>query len=138
MLYLAEVQKQRLAREAKLQILAIRGANGLWTPFKETLPLGHQHHFENGLLVLVELNSKRDIRKIEPAATQLVRYLEEAYKKLAEIENEKAEIVFWRHSLEYQAIELEKRKQNLEQKEQLVEAKEKKLEQLIKSRKSNE
>lgn len=131
MLYLGQVQRQR-GRDSKLQILAIRGNNGLWMLFRETLNLSNQHQLENGVLVLVELNSKRQISNLEPAAGEIIRYLSEAYEKIAAIENQKAEFAEWRYALEYQSIELQKRDAAITNREALLAAKEQKVEEILK------
>lgn len=133
MLYLGQVIKLK-PRQIQIQILAIRGNNGLWIPHQEiiTKTLVWKSVYHTNTLVLIQLDSNREIIGIEYAASEIVRYLVEAYNKLAAIEAQKAEFAEWRYSLEYQGIELKKREQAITNREALLVAKEKKIEEILK------
>lgn len=133
MLYLGQVIKLK-PRQIQIQILAIRGNNGLWIPHQEviTKSLDWKIVCTVNSLVLVKLDSKREIVEIEYATNEIVRYLVDAYNKLTGIEVQKAQFAEWRYSLEYQSLELDKRKQAIINREDLLAAKEQKVAEILK------
>lgn len=108
LLYLAQVEKRRqLQSPGKLQILAARGANGLWVRHKEFIALPSSgDRFGEGVLVLIALNDKRCCTSLEPAVGEIVRLLVDLP---LEVERQRQENEAWRYSLEYQCAELQKR-----------------------------
>ena len=113
--YLGSVEKRKqLQSPGKLQLIALKGANGLWTRYKDTITFTSDHSgLYEGVLVLVTLSNKdRQILSLNLAVDEILRVLVNA-----ELKRQWDEIEVWRNSLEYQRIEIEKRKMILEKKE---------------------
>ncbi len=124
--YLAEIEKRRqLNNPAKLQLLLLRGANGMWAQCRrETVLIPHEHdRFEVGVLVLirlVELESKRQLISIEKANEEVVRSLLQHTEMIGEIKEKMQEIEQWRYSLTFQSAELYKRSESLDLREDAI------------------
>ncbi len=132
--FLAEIEKRRqLQNPAKLQLLLLRGANGMWTQCRrETILLPHEHdRFEVGVLVflrIIETEGKRQGIQCEKATEEIVRSLLLHNEKIAEIKQQMQEIELWRDSLVFQSIELEKRKEALDLREDALKPQEEAME----------
>lgn len=109
MKYLAIVEKRRhLSNTNKLQLLLCCRSDGSWIKHQEVIDLpvslGDRHH--EGVLLLVELDPKRQISKIQLAAGEIVRLL-------LDLNHGWDEIKEWRDSLEEQRVEIDQRWQEL-------------------------
>ena len=114
--YLACIEKRKqLQSPGKLQLIALRGANGLWTRYKDTVTFtSDRSGLYEGVLVLVTLggDKQRQVLSIESAQEAILQGLVNM-----DLKRQWDEIEVWRNSLEYQRIEIEKRKMVLEKKE---------------------
>lgn len=133
--FLAQVfDKSRYGSKGKVRFVATRREDGIWTAANtsETLPLNNSYpHLNEGMLVLIELDSKRQIIKVISAVEELVSCLRDWSLRLAKFETEEAEINSWRESLKYQGTEFFIRNEELQRREQAIEAKETQLNKLL-------
>ncbi|MDB9314076.1 pilus motility taxis protein HmpF [Spirulina sp. CS-785/01] len=121
MLYLAEVKKQKSGFMGKtateLNLLACQRNDQTWNavPGDESVPGDAANDFENGALILVNLNNNRQVQGTpEPAGTQIVRDLSRLSKLQDKIKNQEEEIEMWKQSLTAQAQALQEREAELE------------------------
>lgn len=114
--YLANIEKRKqLQSPGRLQLIALRGANGLWTRYKDTVTFtSDRSGLYEGVLVLVTLSEseKRQVLSIEFAQDEILRGLIST-----ELKRQWDEISVWRSSLEFQRIEVEKRRIAIEKRE---------------------
>jgi uncharacterized protein (DUF3084 family) len=133
--FLAQVfDKSRYGSKGKVRLIGARREDGIWTAANtsETLPLNNSYpHLNEGMLVLLELDNKRQILKVVSAAEELLSYLRDWSLRLAKFESEEAEIKSWRESLKYQGTEFFIRNEELQRREQAIEAKEAQLNKLL-------
>lgn len=115
MLYLAQIEKKGRPRDFKLKLVAMCRADGLWVKTNDTLALPSEHHsFNDGILVLTDLDEKRQILQLTNAANELVRILEDLSQRCSKIDKQESEIKLWRTSLDYQSRELAQRAASLD------------------------
>ncbi|MCW6037935.1 pilus motility taxis protein HmpF [Spirulina subsalsa FACHB-351] len=120
MLYLAEVRKQKGGFMAKgateLKLLACQRNDQSWSAVQgdEVIAADEANAFEQGALVLVNLNNNRQVQSPpEAAGAQIVRNLERLSKLQDKIKTQEEEIEAWKQSLTLQAQELNKREMEL-------------------------
>ncbi|WP_026079823.1 pilus motility taxis protein HmpF [Spirulina subsalsa] len=120
MLYLAEVRKQKGGFMAKgateLKLLACQRNDQSWSAVQgdEVITADEANAFEQGALVLVNLNNNRQVQSPpEAAGAQIVRNLERLSKLQEKIKTQEEEIEAWKQSLTLQAQELNKREMEL-------------------------
>lgn len=126
MIYLAVIERRNRPLQGsagKLQLLVLRGANGLWVEHKRAIALPvEKDRFHEGVLVIVQLGFKDSITSIAPAADEVVRALigfsEDIFKQREDTE-------LWNHSIQYQYVELKKREQELDRREDMIKIQEK-------------
>jgi hypothetical protein len=127
MLYLAQVHKNEFLDQYQLRLLARQEADYLWTiiPEEAFILLGKGNTMSQNLLVLVELSSQGDIKKIEDASSWILNIIQ-AYlstgmtPELLQQEVERAEE--WRQSLTLQNQDLARRTLELEARREQIQA----------------
>lgn len=132
MLYLAEVQKQKLGfmggSETKLRLLACQHNDQSWSvvPGNELINAEEASNFGEGALIVVNLGTNRQLQgNIELASKRVVSILQGFSRLLEKTKNQEEEIEQWKESLTIQSeelsrreIEMETRLEQLEQMEQ--------------------
>lgn len=126
MRYIAQVVKKPLSRSSKFLIVATRRNDGLWVPVNDqdqemSLPLNNAD-LNDGILVILDLDERRQIIRISSAVSELVEEVKTWGLRLSKLDEEEKKNVLWRESLEYQGQEFFKRSA-------LIEVKEKKMQQ---------
>lgn len=129
MYYLAQVIEKPLYGKTKVQLVSQKRLDGLWAKVaSEAIALSsEQNRFNQGVLVLVELNEQRQIVKIIPALDELISSFRDWVLKSAKFDGRESEIKLWRESLDYQSQQLFIREQEIERREDLLKQREKKL-----------
>lgn len=120
MLYLAEVQKQKSgfmgAGKAEIKLLAFQRADQTWNPVPgdESIPAEEANNLNAGTLVLADLNSNRQVQRIQEAGRPLVSILQNFSRHLEKSKRQEEEIEQWKQSLTYQSQELNRRNMEME------------------------
>ena len=120
MLYLAEVQKQKgglLGSSSKtgLKLLACQRKDQSWTTVsEETIGAEEASKLNDGVLVLVEINSSHQVQRIQEAGHPLVNILQNFSRQLEKFKNKEQEIDQWKESLTFQAQEFNRREMEME------------------------
>ncbi|MEO0970621.1 MAG: pilus motility taxis protein HmpF, partial [Cyanobacteria bacterium J06639_18] len=120
MLYLAEVQKQKgglLGSSSKtgLKLLACQRKDQSWaTVSEETIGAEEASKLNDGVLVLVEINSSHQVQRIQEAGHPLVNILQNFSRQLEKFKNKEQEIDQWKESLTFQAQEFNRREMEME------------------------
>ena len=139
MLYLAQVQKQPISGETKLQILAYETNENVWqVDTSESLTLNQDMPVKEGVLVLLERNTDGTIISITEAKEWILSLLQQYLTKNAInaqfISEEKKKIEQWRQEITSQNLELnrrfleiETRREELQQLEQSLKSKQEEL-----------
>ncbi len=125
MLYLAQVCKNEFLEQYQLRLLARQEAENLWVPLNEEtlILLGKGNTISDRMLVLVELSSAGEIKKLEDA-TNWVLYLVQTYlingitPEFLREETERAEE--WRQNLTLQNQDLARRSVELESRREQI------------------
>lgn len=119
MLYLAQVQKKGFLGKAGLALLARQRSENAWTVIteEELIPAIEAANLSEGLLVLVELSSSRQVLSIKDAKDWVLDILQKFLvtgitPSFLQQETERAEQ--WRQSLTLQSQELDRRALELE------------------------
>lgn len=119
MLYLAQVQKKGFLGKAGLALLARQRSENAWIVIteEELIPAIEAANFSEGLLVLVELSSSRQVLSIKDAKDWVLDILQKFLvtgitPSFLQQETERAEQ--WRQSLTLQSQELDRRALELE------------------------
>lgn len=119
MLYLAQVQKKGILGKAGLRLLARQKSEHAWTVIseEETILSAEASSFGEGLLVLVELTSARQVVSIKDAKDWIIDVVQKFLVSgitpaFLQQETERAEQ--WRQSLTLQSQELDRRALELE------------------------
>lgn len=119
MIYLAQVERQQRLKSPRLCLLSEKLPNKLWKPVASTsdrlINLPHQyHHLAESVLVIVELNSKREVVVLHPGLPEILAVFSDWTRRVSETNSEKARIDEWKESLSLQAYELSSRASQLE------------------------
>lgn len=120
MLYLAEVQKQKgglLGSSSKtgLKLLACQRKDQSWTTVPEELIGAEEaNKLNDGVLVLVEMNSSHQVQRIQEAGHPLVNILQNFSRQLEKFKHKEQEIDQWKESLTFQAQEFNRREMEME------------------------
>lgn len=122
MLYLAEVQKQKVktgfmgSAKAELKLLAYQRADQSWTPVpgEEAIAAEEVNHLNPGALVLADLNPNRQVQQVREAGRPLVGILQAFSRQLEKSKAQEEEIEQWKQSLTYQSEELNRRNMEME------------------------
>ncbi|MGF1492243.1 MAG: pilus motility taxis protein HmpF [Microcoleaceae cyanobacterium] len=141
MLYLAEVQKQKSGfglggGRSELKLLACQRSENNWVavPGDDVIPADDASNFKEGALVLVDLNSGKQVQRIQEAARQLVSILQEFSRLQEKFKTQQEEIEQWKESLTYQSQELNRREMEMEAQREQVEQLEEEFERLEQQR----
>ena len=127
MLYLARVQNQPISEEIQLQLLARQESEYVWSlDNSETLLLTKESSLCEGVLVLVEVDSKQQIVSIQDAKEWVLSILQQYLTKNAIdpqfVEAEQSKVEKWRQEVAAQNLELNRRALEIEtRREQLQE-----------------
>ena len=116
LIYLAEVEKiKQFNAPGKLQLLALKGANGVWIRAKESVPFySSGEEFSKKDLVLVEFDGSRKIKTIKNANEELVKIL---IQLSADLAKEKQNSLEWKSTSEYITLEVNKRERECNKRE---------------------
>ncbi len=132
MLYLAQVQKKGLLGKTGLQLLARQRSENAWTllPGEETILTAEANSLSEGMLVLVELTSTRQVFTVKDAKDWLLDIMQKFLVNgitpaFLQQETERAEQ--WRQSLTLQSQELDRRALELEARKEQIQDMEEKL-----------
>lgn len=122
-LYLAEVQKKSgfmVGPKAELKLLIRQQSEQNWqaVPGEEIIPADAANDYNAGALVLVELNSNRQIQNIQDAGKQLVNILQNFSRLREKFRTQEEEIEGWKQSLIYQSQELTRRELEMEMRQE--------------------
>ena len=127
MLYLAEVKIQKGGvfggNKGQLKLLACQRSEQSWTavPGEEVIDADEASKFENGMLVLVDLNANKQVqRPPQEAARQLVTILQNFSRLQDKFKTQEEEIEQWKQSLTYQSQELNRREMELQTQEEEI------------------
>lgn len=141
MLYLAEVQKQSSkfglgGGRTELKLLACQRGENNWTavPGDEVILADDASNFKDGTLVLVDLNTSKQVQRIQEAARQLVGILQDFSRLQEKFKTQQEEIEQWKESLTYQSQELNRREMEMEARREQMEQLEEELERLEQQR----
>lgn len=132
MLYLAQVQKKGLLGKTGLQLLARQRSENAWAllPEEETILTAEANSLGEGMLVLVELTSTRQVLTVKDAKDWLLDIVQKFLVSgitpaFLQQETERAEQ--WRQSLTLQSQELDRRALELEARKEQIQDMEEKL-----------
>ncbi len=120
MLYLAEVQKQKSgfmgAGKAEIKLLAFQRADQSWNLVsgEEVIPAEEANNLNGGALVLADLNTNRQVQRIQEAGRPLIGILQNLSRHLEKSKRQEEEIEQWKQSLTYQSEELNRRNMEME------------------------
>ena len=119
MLYLAEVQKQKTfigALKTEIKLLAFQRADSSWNPVQpeEVIPAEEASNFSTGALVLADLNSNRQVQRIQEAGRPLVSILQTFSRQIEKSKGQDQEIEQWKESLRFQSEEMNRRHMEME------------------------
>lgn len=118
MLYLAEVNKKTgfMGNKTELKLLARQQSEQNWAmlPGEETVPAEIANEYNSGVLVLVELDSNQQVKKIQDATRHLVGILKNFSRMREKFRTQEEEIEGWKQSLIYQSQELTRREVDIE------------------------
>lgn len=141
MLYLAEVQKQSSkfglgGGRTELKLLACQRGENNWTavPGDDVILADDASNFKDGTLVLVDLNTSKQVQRIQEAARQLVGILQDFSRLQEKFKTQQEEIEQWKESLTYQSQELNRREMEMEARREQMEQLEEELERLEQQR----
>lgn len=127
MLYLAQVEVDPDSEEIQLQILAHQESEYVWEVNNyETISLAKESSLSEGVLVLVEIGSDRQIISIQNARQWVLSILQQHLTKNAInpqfIESEQSKVEQWRQEITARNLELNRRALEIEtRREQLQE-----------------
>ncbi len=120
MLYLAEVQKQKggllgSSSKTELKLLACQRKDQTWTTVsEESIGAEEANKLNDGVLVLVEMNSSHQVQRIQEAGHPLVNILQNFSRQLEKFKHKEQEIDQWKESLTFQAQEFNRREMEME------------------------
>jgi chromosome segregation ATPase len=141
MLYLAEVQKQSNkfglgGGRTELKLLACQRGENNWSAVSgdEVVLAEDANNFKDGTLVLVDLNTGKQVQRIQEAARQLVGILQDFSRLQEKFKTQQEEIEQWKESLTYQSQELNRREMEMEARREQMEQLEGELERIEQQR----
>jgi chromosome segregation ATPase len=120
-LYLAEVQKKSgllSSNKAELKLLACQRSEERWQALAgdESIPTDKVNDFGGGSLVIVELNSGRQVQRVQEAVRPLLTILQSYSRLQDKVKTQEEEINQWKESLTFQSQELQRREMEMESK----------------------
>lgn len=126
MLYLAQVVKNPYLSELQLQLLAGETAKNLWEKDSRKLYPKKLEGFNEGALVLVEVDEKQQILRIDSARDWILSILQEflSEPKLTTefIQQEEAKIQEWRQEMTAKNLDLTRRQLEIETQREQIQA----------------
>lgn len=118
MLYLAEINKKSgfMGAKTELRLLARKQSEHNWSPVpgEELLPFDASNDYNHGVLVLVEVDTNRNVKNVQDATRQLVGILKNFSRMREKFKTQEEEIEGWKQSLIYQSQELTRREVDME------------------------
>ncbi len=118
MLYLAEINKKSgfMGAKTELRLLARKQSEHNWSPVpgEELLAFDASNDYNHGVLVLVEVDTNRNVKNVQDATRQLVGILKNFSRMREKFKTQEEEIEGWKQSLIYQSQELTRREVDME------------------------
>lgn len=135
MLYLAETQKKSGfigSGKAEFKLLACQRSEHDWSavPGEEIIAAPDDASYSAGALVILELNSSRQVQRHQEAGRTLVTVLQNFSSLSKKFKAQGEEIEQWKESLTYQSQALNRREMELETRQEQIEQVEADLEQV--------
>ncbi|MDJ0674921.1 MAG: pilus motility taxis protein HmpF [Calothrix sp. MO_167.B42] len=120
MLYLAEVQKPKIGGllsgvgKTELKLMACQRTDLSWNAIDEVVSTDEAGKLSDGALVLVEINTNRQVQRLQEAGRPLVSILQNLSRQLEKLKLKEEEINQWKESLTFQAEEFNSRELEME------------------------
>ncbi|MGI8934042.1 MAG: pilus motility taxis protein HmpF [Phormidesmis sp.] len=135
MLYLAEIQKKSAfigSGKAEFRLLACQRSEQEWSgvPGDEVIAAPDDATYGAGALVMIELNSSRQIQRHQEAGRALVSILQNFSNLSKKSKAQSEEIEQWKESLTYQSQALSRREIEIESRQEQIEQAEADLEKI--------
>ena len=135
MLYLAETQKKSGfigSGKAEFKLLACQRSEHEWSsvPGEEMIAAPDDASYGDGKLVMIELNSSRQVQRHQEAGLKLVNILQNFSSLSKKFKSQGEEIEQWKESLTYQSQALNRREMEIESRQEQIEQAEADLEQV--------
>ena len=135
MLYLAETQKKSGfigSGKAEFKLLACQRSEHEWSsvPGEEIVAAPDDAAYGDGKLVMIELNSSRQVQRHQEAGLKLVNILQNFSSLSKKFKAQGEEIEQWKESLTYQSQALNRREMEIETRQEQIEQAEADLEQV--------
>ena len=135
MLYLAETQKKSGfigSGKAEFKLLACQRSEHEWSsvPGEELVAAPDDAAYGDGKLVMIELNSSRQVQRHQEAGLKLVNILQNFSSLSKKFRAQGDEIEQWKESLTYQSQALNRREMEIETRQEQIEQAEADLEQV--------
>ncbi len=135
MLYLAELQKKSgfiSSGKAEFKLLACQRSEHDWSgvPGDESIAAPDDATYGAGTLVMIELNSSRQVQRHQEAGRTLVGILQNFSNLSKKSKAQSEEIEQWKESLTYQSQELSRREIEIESRQEQIEQAEADLEKI--------
>ena len=126
MLYLAETQKKSGfigSGKAEFKLLACQRSEHEWSsvPNEEIIAAPDDAAYGDGKLVMIELNSSRQVQRHQEAGLRLVNILQNFSSLSKKFKSQGEEIEQWKESLTYQSQELNRREMEIESRQEQIE-----------------
>ena len=126
MLYLAETQKKSGfigSGKTEFKLLACQRSEHEWSsvPGEEVVAAPDDAGYASGVLVIVELNSNRQVQRHQEASIKLVSILQNFSSLSKKFRSQGEEIEQWKESLTYQSEALNRREMEIESRQEQVE-----------------
>lgn len=104
------------AGKAEIKLLAFQRADQSWNPVsgEEVIPAEEANNLNGGALVLADLNTNRQVQRIQEAGRPLIGILQNLSRHLEKSKRQEEEIEQWKQSLTYQSQELNRRNMEME------------------------
>ncbi len=118
MQYLAEVHKKSgfIGQKTELKLLARQQSEQNWAMVsgEEMLPADAASDFNDGVLVLVEVDNNKNVKNVQDATRHLIGILKNFSRMRDKFRSQEEEIEGWKQSLIYQSQELTRREVDME------------------------
>ena len=126
MLYLAEIQKKSGfigSGKAEFKLLACQRSEHEWSsvPSEELIAAPDDASYGDGKLVMIELNSSRQVQRHQEAGLKLVNILQNFSSLSKKFKSQGEEIEQWKESLTYQSQALNRREMEIETRQEQIE-----------------
>ena len=126
MLYLAETQKKSGfigSGKAEFKLLACQRSEHEWSsvPGEELIAAPDDASYGDGKLVMIELNSSRQVQRHQEAGLKLVNILQNFSSLSKKFKSQGEEIEQWKESLTYQSQALNRREMEIESRQEQIE-----------------